>query len=206
MCAVKEQRAGRGSEVKCIELKLHFTAVQPSLSLILLQRGFILLICPELRRQEAPTWLEEVEFMQLSVRLIIWYHLGLSAHLLRVKRSEISQRKSSDFTAHTDDQTQFLSLADSWRRWGSEAHVGFMQKLILVNSVAEIARKTGLFFLVLKRKMQWWLSEPVCCFWWVCPKQPFRPLLKRLKDGWLNLNLVLLPKTPNHCSFLFQQS
>lgn len=41
-CAVKEQRAGGGSEVKCIELKLHFTAVQPSLSLILLQRGFIL--------------------------------------------------------------------------------------------------------------------------------------------------------------------
>lgn len=34
-CSVKERRAGGGSEVECMELKLHFTAVGPSRPLIL---------------------------------------------------------------------------------------------------------------------------------------------------------------------------
>lgn len=44
MCAVKEQRAGGGSEVKCMALKLHSTAVQPSRSVP--QWGFILFNLP----------------------------------------------------------------------------------------------------------------------------------------------------------------
>lgn len=95
-CAVKEQRAGGGSEVKCMELKLHSTAVQPSNSL--LQRGFILFNL---------SWTEEAGSSDLtggSVRLIIWYHLGLS------------QKESGDFYSSC---RRWTSGSASWRRRGS---------------------------------------------------------------------------------------
>lgn len=103
------------------------------------------LICPQPRRQEAPTWREEVEFVPSSVRLIIWCHLGLSAHLLRVKLSEISQRESGDFFYGSNRRWKpvSVSLTDSWRRWDSEALVGVMQKLIFVDSLGEISTTAG---------------------------------------------------------------
>lgn len=65
-------RAGSSdrSEVKCMELKLHSAAVQPSHSL--LQRGFIPF---NLSRTEKAG---SSDLTGRSVRVIIWYHLGLS--------------------------------------------------------------------------------------------------------------------------------
>ena len=199
ICAVKEQRADGGSEVKCIELKLHFTAVQPSRPLILLQRAFILLICPELRRQEAPAWRGEVGFT--SVRLIIWYHLGLSAHLLKVN---ISHRQCGDFTAH------MKSFSGSFLKpEGGGAAVRSIQKLLGGWRVFVVCKT--------KREMQWW---PVVCVWrckssvvfLAIDKVPPEREREKLRSGfvdsgcWLNVNPVLLPRTPNHCSVFVQKT
>lgn len=60
-CSVKERRAGGGSEVECMELKLHFTAVGPSRLLILFKEvlSFNLSWTDE---AGSSTWREEVEF------------------------------------------------------------------------------------------------------------------------------------------------
>lgn len=109
-CAVKEQGAGGGSEVKCMELKLHFTAVQPSLSLILLQRGFILQFV--LNWGGRKLW---PDGRKLNSCCRVWDLLSdiTSAFLptcwgwnsLRFLRGN-----PVIFTAHTDDESQFLSL------------------------------------------------------------------------------------------------
>lgn len=121
-CAVKEQGAGRRSKVRGqmyrTEITFHCCPVFTFTDLT--TKRFYPLICPELRRQEAATWREVVEFMLSSVRLIIWYHLGLFAHLLRLKLSEISQRDSGDFySLYRRWKPVSVSSTGSWRRWGS---------------------------------------------------------------------------------------
>lgn len=69
VCCWRAESSDR-SEVKCMELKLHSAAVQPSHSL--LQRGFIPL---NLSRTEKAG---SSDLTGGSVRVIIWYHLGLS--------------------------------------------------------------------------------------------------------------------------------
>lgn len=60
MCAVKEQRAWRGvaGQMYGVEITLHCC---PAFTLTASKRFYPFLICPELRRQEAPTWQGECE-------------------------------------------------------------------------------------------------------------------------------------------------
>lgn len=167
-------------------------------------KRFYPLICPEPRRQEAPTWREEVEFMLSSARLIIWYHLGLSAHLLGPKLSEISLRDSGDFySLYRRWKPVSVSLTGSWRRWGSEVRVGFIHKLILM-VWGKFSQKLADFssWKTKKEKMWWQPSETVfgqCKKWCQSPVV----FLKHVSlDGQFHLNLVPQNKQKTHHSYL----
>lgn len=99
-------------------------------------KRFYPLICPELKRQEALTWLEEVEFMLSSVRLIIWYHLGLFCSPAEYGTCWNFSEGLQWFLRLILTINQFLS-EDSWKR--------FMQKL---DSLGEIYTTASVFSLL----------------------------------------------------------
>lgn len=111
-CSVKERRAGGGSEVECMELKLHFTAVGPSRPLILFKEvlSFNLSWTDE---AGSSTWREEVEFTAVECET---YYLISPRPLGSPPEGETLW----SLTARADDEGKVsVSLNESRRRWGS---------------------------------------------------------------------------------------
>lgn len=111
-CSVKERRAGGGSEVECMELKLHFTAVRPSRPLILFKEvlSFNLSWTDE---AGSSTWREEVEFT--AVECETYYLISP-----RPLGSPAEGETLWSLTARADDEGKVsVSLNESRRRWGS---------------------------------------------------------------------------------------
>lgn len=111
-CSVKERRAGGGSEVECMELKLHFTAVGPSRPLILFKEvlSFNLSWTDE---AGSSTWREEVEFT--AVECETYYLISP-----RPLGSPAEGETLWSLTARADDEGKVsVSLNESRRRWGS---------------------------------------------------------------------------------------
>lgn len=112
-CSVKERRAGGGSEVECMELKLHFTAVGPSRPLILFKEVLSFNL----------SWTDEAGSSDLTGGS--WIHGRRVWDLL----SDITSASRltcwgwdalKSLTARADDEGKVsVSLNESRRRWGS---------------------------------------------------------------------------------------
>lgn len=112
-CSVKERRAGGGSEVECMELKLHFTAVGPSRLLILFKEVLSFNL----------SWTDEAGSSDLTGGS--WIHGRRVWDLL----SDITSASRltcwgwdalKSLTARADDEGKVsVLLNESWRRWCS---------------------------------------------------------------------------------------
>lgn len=208
-CAVKEQRAGGGSEVKCMELKLHFTAVQPSLSPILLQRGLSFNL----------SWTEKAGSSDLTggswilaVECETYYLISPRPLCSPAEGETLSNSSEGIRWFHSPYrwwEPVSVSLTDPWRRRG----LRFMQKLISVGVFVQSGvRSDGdvshlLYF--------WRVSQTkpplrpqlgrhrLCSGLWHFIFWSFFTFSLRSPDGWLNLNHELLPKTPTIAVFCF---